>query len=153
MSDSKASLNAGGHARGVKVLVRPATLCAAVATLEVVIAVFLFLMARAASGAASGHSWALSLGGVTALLAAVTGAVMWLRAKADPPRILSAAWAARVLPLLAAGVALVGAVGGWVPWIAVPLGLLAAAPVAVLGLVLPHYLTLVRAADTARTNV
>ncbi|WP_353953352.1 hypothetical protein V6K52_08015 [Knoellia sp. S7-12] len=135
-----------------KFRISPATLIAGVAVLELVIAVFLFWMASVASGAPGNHSQAFVLGGAIAVMAGVVALVLWVGTRSDPARITTAVWVARLLPLIATGVALVAASGGWVPWVAVPLALFAAGPVAVLGMVLPQYLNFARAADAGRSN-
>lgn len=57
-----------------------------------------------------------------------------------------------MLPVIAMRVALVVASGGWVPWVAAPLALFAAGPLAALGMVLLQYLKIARAADAGRSK-
>jgi hypothetical protein len=122
------------------------TLCAGVAVLELVIAIFVFAMAPLASGASSGgHGRSLTLAGIAAALAAVLALMLAVKVGSDSAEMSTPIWSARVLPLVATGAAFVLAVAGWAPWVSVPLALFAAAPVAVLGLVLPQAVATSRA--------
>lgn len=139
--------------QAVPVRVSPRALIVGVGVLELVIAVFLFWMARVAAEASEGIGAAIVLGAATAAIGAALAVALWASVRSTPRRIRSVAWVTSLLPLVATGVAFVMAIGGWVPWVSVALALFAGAPAAVLGLVLPRYVALVAAAQTVPSNV
>lgn len=137
---------------GARIRISPAALIIGVAVLQLVIAAFLFWMAQLARESSAEHGLAITLGGVTAAIALVLALVLWWYATSHAARISSPAWLARGLPFVATGAGLVAAIGGWVPWLVLPLALLAPGPVAALGMVLPQYLTIVRDEHGGRAN-
>jgi len=112
---------------------------------ELVFAVFLFSMARLASESSGETGRALVLGAVTSVVAALVGTWLWVSARSAGAGVASPVWAARVLPVVAMVVAAFVAVVGVVQWLAVPLGLFAAAPVCVVAFVVPQLLEAARA--------
>ncbi|MFC7489195.1 MULTISPECIES: hypothetical protein [unclassified Knoellia] len=125
-------------ARNVSLLV------AGVVVVELVFAAFLFSMGQLASASSEETGQALVLGAGTSVVAALVGVWLWVTARAPERPIALPVWVARALPLVAAGVAGLVAVAGLVPWLAVPLGLFAAAPVSVVALVVPQLLAATR---------
>lgn len=119
----------------------PGVLVGGVVVLELVFAVFLFVMAGMAAGASSSNTHrALELAAGAAAVAAVVALFLWVAVRQGGERVTVPVWTARLLPVAAVAVTLVVAASGGVPWLAVPLAFFATTPASVIALVVPQLL-------------
>jgi len=108
---------------------------------QVVFAVFLFVMAALAEGASASHTdRALRFGAAAAAVGAVVVVLVWVAVRSSRGWFAPLLWTARLLPVAAIAIALVVAAAGGVPWLTVPLAFFATTLVSIVAMVLPQLL-------------